>query len=483
MAIGQVSTRADKLRLGRIALIAAAVYLAAVAVFYWLAGDQLHYRASRNNIPMPTAETAAAELSRGVTVEQAFTPVIDRLESVSVQWGTYYRQNSGTVTMALYTADGEPVLSQTFDAAQITDGGVLTMAFPSPREGLLEAPLVLRLTADSPAGAAAAPMMTWAARSDGALTVNGAAVDGALCFSVSGQEFIWLGLHYWTFCAVFGAALGVFLALSYRGWRKGRTNLLVNVVLAMKRYRFLIKQLVNRDFKTKYKRSVLGVFWSFLNPLLTMVVQYVVFSKLFRFDVPHYPVYLLAGIVMFNYFSEACTLTLGSITGNRSLITKVYMPKYIYPLTRVLSSLINLAISMIPLLCVALLSGLVPTRAYLLVLYPMACLTVFCLGLGMLLATSMVFFQDTQFLWGVLSMVWMYLTPVFYPASILPDRVAALLKFNPMYHYVTFVRTCIMSGVSPEPRTYVACLVYALLMLAVGALVFKKNQDSFVLYL
>lgn len=252
---------------------------------------------------------------------------------------------------------------------------------------------------------------------------------------------------------------------------------------ALTKYHFLIKQLVNRDFKTKYKRSVLGVFWSFLNPLLTMTVQYVVFSNLFRFDIEHYPVYLLTGILMFSYFSEAITLTLSSIVTNAALIKKVYVPKYIYPLTRVLSSFINLAISLVPLILVVLVSGLRLTFACLLIIYPMICIGVFCLGLGMLLATSMVFFQDTQFLWSVLSMIWMYLTPIFYPASILPSNVAWILKVNPLYYFIDFMRTCIIDGTSPGAFMYVACFAWAVGMLIVGALVFKKNQDKFILYL
>ncbi len=251
----------------------------------------------------------------------------------------------------------------------------------------------------------------------------------------------------------------------------------------LNRYRFLIKQLVNRDFKTKYKRSVLGVFWSFLNPLLTMGVQYIVFSNLFRFDIEHYPVYLLTGILMFSYFNEACSLTLISIVSNASLITKVYVPKYIYPLTRVMSSFINFLISLIPLVIVVLISGLRPSWSLLLVIIPMLCIAAFCLGLGMLLATSMVFFQDTQFLWGVISMIWMYLTPVFYPASILPENFRWIIEVNPLYYFIDFMRTCIISGTSPEPMKYAVCILWAAGMLLIGTQVFRINQDKFILYL
>ena len=144
--------------------------------------------------------------------------------------------------------------------------------------------------------------------------------------------------------------------LALYGWRlcrmekKGRTCLGLKLVHAFSRYRFLIQQLVSRDFKTKYKRSVLGIVWSFLNPLLTMLVQYVVFSTIFKSDIPNFPVYLLTGIVLFNFFSEACSMGITSILGNASLITKVYVPKYIYPVTRVLSSGINMLFSLVPLL-------------------------------------------------------------------------------------------------------------------------------------
>ena len=254
-------------------------------------------------------------------------------------------------------------------------------------------------------------------------------------------------------------------------------------MLAMRRYRFLIKQLVDRDFKAKYKRSILGVFWSFLNPLLNMIVQYVVFSNLFMFDISYFRVYLLCGNVIFNYFSESCGMALTSIVGNADLIKKVYVPKYIYSLTRIMSSLINMLISLIPQAAVAQISGLLPNRTYLLLPFPLICLALFCLGLGMLLASAMVFFRDIQFLWGVLTTIWMYLTPIFYPITALPDNIQAIVKLNPLYFFVTFLRSCVIDGLSPEPMMYVQCAMVSLVTLAVGAFVFKKSQDNFVLYL
>ena len=469
----------------RIIVIIAAVYLLLVVSFFFLAGDQLRYRVSRGEIAPPAAESATGEIVAGMTVEQEFSAKIDRMRSIAVQWGTYYRTNHATALLELFNQrDSRLLASQQFDLSALDDGAVTELRFSPALEGMNGIPMLLRVTTDASAGNAPALLLSASAAMPGSrLTVNGKLMNGALCLSATGEDHIWTGLHYWKFSAAVGLLLAAFLLWSYYRAAAGKIPLLLKVILAVRRYDFLIRQLVNRDFKTKYKRSILGIFWSFLNPLLTMIVQYIVFSSLFRFDVPYYPVYLLCGIVLFNYFSEACSLTLTSIVGNASLITKVYVPKYIYPLTRVFSSLINLLISMIPLLLVSLFSGIVPTKAYLLAIFPLACLAVFCLGMGMLLCTMMVFFRDTQFLWNVLSMIWMYLTPIFYPASILPDDLAWVLQINPLYHFIDFLRTCIISGISPEPRAYAVCAFCAVFMFAVGAFVFKKSQDKFVLYL
>ncbi|MBR5225949.1 MAG: ABC transporter permease [Clostridia bacterium] len=262
-----------------------------------------------------------------------------------------------------------------------------------------------------------------------------------------------------------------------------RNNPLYAVLVLCLRYDFLIKQLILRDFKTKYKRSTLGVAWSFLNPLMTMCVQYIVFSKLFRSDIPNYAVYLLTGIVFMNFFNEAVSMGMTSITGNASLIKKVYMPKYIYPIARVISSLINFVIALIPLMLVMMLNGLWPRPALLLLLFDIICLVGFITGMGLLLTTAMTFFQDTQFLWGVVSMMWMYLTPVFYPESIIPEKLLTLYHMNPMYQYVTFARICIIDGVSPEPMAYLWCILSSAAVFVLGVVVFKKHQDQFVLHL
>ncbi len=475
--------------LHQLAVVLLGGYLAVVVLFYFLAGEQLHLRESRGNIDILPAESGTVELMAGCIVEQKFTTKVQRLEQVSVQWGTYYRQNIGTVLVELWDIpNNQLLLSQTFDAATVTDGGLTTLTADEPIEGLYQLPLALRITSlDSQQGSSLSPLMNNGepenVEGEWEFLLNGTPAQGTLCFAVRGTDYIWTGLHYWEFASAGFVFLVLLLAVIWYRCKKGKRSYIINAIIAVQKYRFLIRQLVGRDFKTKYKRSVLGIFWSFLNPLLTMCVQYFVFSTIFKSDIPNFAAYLIIGTVVFGFFSESCGMALTSILGNASLITKVYMPKYIYPLTRTMSSAVNLLISMLPPLIVCMVTGVHFQKSAILALYFFACLIVFSLGLGMLLATSMVFFRDTQFLWGVLSMMWMYATPIFYPETILPDNFKIVLKINPLYHFLKNARICVLDGISPEPIVYIQCLLLALAALLIGAAVFQKFQNKFVLYL
>lgn len=247
------------------------------------------------------------------------------------------------------------------------------------------------------------------------------------------------------------------------------------------KYGFLLSQLVKRDFKTRYRRSVFGVLWSLLNPMLIMVVQYIVFSTIFRFEIPHFAVYLLSGIVMFNYMSEATTQSMSSIVNNASLINKVYVPKYIYPFSRVLSSAVNFFFSFAALYIMILANGLPITLNHIAILYPIACLFIFVMGLSLFLAAIMVFFRDTQFLYGVVLTVWTYITPLFYPITILPENVLMIVKFNPMFHFIRFVRMIVLDNVMPSVNAWLYCAAFAIGALIIGVFVFKRTQNKFIL--
>lgn len=264
---------------------------------------------------------------------------------------------------------------------------------------------------------------------------------------------------------------------------KGGTNAVLRTVDALHRYGFLIEQLVSRNFNTKYRQSILGVLWSFLNPMLTMLVQYLVFSALFASDIAYFPVYLICGIITFNFFTECVTLGMDSIVLHASLITKVAMPKVILPFSRALSSLINLLISLLPLLVLMLLTGVMPSPALLLLPLMITLLFLFALGVTLLLATLNVFFRDTRFLWSVISLLWTYATPIFYPDTIWPEKLRPLFHLNPMYHYIDFLRQIVIGGTAPSPTRLVACTVFALLTLWLGLAVFRRQQHKFVFHL
>lgn len=249
------------------------------------------------------------------------------------------------------------------------------------------------------------------------------------------------------------------------------------------KYRFLLGQLVGRDFKTRYKRSVLGVLWSMLNPLLTMCVQYLIFSNLFKWDVDNYAVYLLIGTVTFNFFSEATQAALTSITGSASLITKVYVPTYVFPVAKVLSSCINFFFSTLALYLIVFIQGIPLNVYHFLIPLMYVALVMFSCGIGLILSALMVYFRDTQFLYSVLIVLWMYLTPLFYPVDIIPENMMGIYTMNPMYQYVTFFRTLVLDAVMPSVEQFGWCFGYGVGALIIGFLVFRKMKNNFILYI
>ncbi len=315
------------------------------------------------------------------------------------------------------------------------------------------------------------------------LFVNDIAADGQLVLSLVGHNVLHAAGYYWPIAIGILFSCLVIAVIAHEQRNRGKRTALVVTTDVCSRYVYLLKQLVWRDFRVKYQSSALGMLWSFLNPLLTMGVYYFVFSAVFQSDIPYFPVYLMSGIILFNYFSESTSLGLVSIVGNSALITKVYMPKYIYPLSKVLSSAINLCISLIPLILVMLVTGVPFQKSLLLLPWVVLFLILFSLGVSLILSTMNVFFRDTQFLWNVLITLWNFLTPIFYPESIIPAQFRMIYHLNPMYQIVYFMRSIILNGVSPTPITYFYCLLASGIPCIIGLYVFRKNQDKFVLHL
>ena len=252
----------------------------------------------------------------------------------------------------------------------------------------------------------------------------------------------------------------------------------------LKHNRFVLRSLVSKDFKLKYRRSVLGILWSLLNPLLMMIVMAAVFSYMFRFQIEHFPVYLILGTIMFDFVSRSTTGAMSSIIDSQSLIKKIRIEKIIFPLEKVLFELVNLGLAFIAALAVMLFFQVFPSAHALWGLpFLIVTVTLFSTGLSLLIAALSVFFRDVMHLWGVLITAWNYLTPLFYPFEMLPDWMQTVMQFNPMYHYVTFFRDIMMWNTNPGGMECLICLGMALITFAVGFVVFRKSENKFILYI
>jgi len=250
-------------------------------------------------------------------------------------------------------------------------------------------------------------------------------------------------------------------------------------------YRELIKNLVLRDLKVRYKRSVLGFLWVMLNPLLIMMVLYTVFSQVFR-GLPNYAAYIISGLILWNMFSQSTSTATNAFLANSSLLKKVSVPKIIFPISNVLSGLINFCFSVIPLLLIFIFTGtsLSPRVVFL----PLCIgeLLLFSIGIALIVSTTVVFFHDVIYIYEVILLAWMYFSPIFYPVAILPDFVARVMKFNPVYYYLNMFRGLLYESATPV-NTLIASLGYgflfALVSVCLGAWIYTANRDRLLFYL
>lgn len=457
-------------------------YFVISALFLFIGGEQLvkvsiskNHSESRGVLP---------EFSEGQYLEQSFNADMDLIEEIQLIFATYARENQGMVYLKLFDTESGSLLADTqVDVSELNDNQPFSWFMPSPVEVERNQSLQLYIETNCVPGESIALYYSDLIENGKMLICNGEAIKGQLSLSVSGKNYSLFGMYYWGWMTLAGVLIFGYLIWSDYQETKGKLTWAKQISTTYKKYNFLIQQLVSRDFKTKYKRSVLGYLWSFLNPLLTMFVQYLVFSTIFKSGIENYPVYLLTGVILFNFFSEAVGQGLCSIIYNASLITKVYVPKFIYPVTKVASVSINLFISIVPLLFVALMTGVRISTSWLLLPFVLTCLLIFCVGMVLMLSAATVFFRDTQYLWGIASMVWMYATPLFYPETIIPPHLRFIQTLNPMYHMIKFARIIIIEGISPAPALYGTCLLSACITCMLGAFIFGKTQNKFVLYI
>ena len=252
--------------------------------------------------------------------------------------------------------------------------------------------------------------------------------------------------------------------------------------------RFILKQLVTKDFKRKYRRSVLGIAWSVLNPLMMMIVMSVVFSFVFRADIENYPLYLILGNITFSFMSESTSQALMSFIDAAPLLKKVRVSRFVFPVQKVLFALVNFTFSLVAVALVMLWFRVVPTWHIIWLPVCLFLLVLFCSGIGLIVGSLAVFFRDVVHLWSVILTAWTYLTPIFWVPTQLaangaPAWVMSIVELNPMYGFVTFMRDIFLWNQNPSMQTLSLCVIWAVIMLGVGILVFRKTQHKFILYI
>lgn len=250
----------------------------------------------------------------------------------------------------------------------------------------------------------------------------------------------------------------------------------------IKKQRFLFEELIKRDFKKKYKGTILGVFWSILAPLLTLLVMALVFTKFFGRNTEHYIIYLFSGNIIFSYFSDATKGGMASLMANASIFSKVDVPKYMFLLSRNIQAFINFMLTFLVYLLFIALEGIPFNWHFLLLIYPIACITVFNIGVGMILSALYMFFRDIEYLYNIFTLLLMYLSAIFYNVDVYSQQVQYLFHLNPVFVYIKYFREIVINNNIPSLGIHVICGLYAVVMIVIGSIIYKTNNHKFLYY-
>lgn len=245
---------------------------------------------------------------------------------------------------------------------------------------------------------------------------------------------------------------------------------------------FLFSELVKRDFKKKYKRTILGMGWSMLMPICTLGVMYVVFSNLFGRNIEHFTTYLFCGNVVYGFFAESSKLGMQSLYSSASIFTKVNVPKYLFLLARNVQTLVNLGLTFLVFLGFCALDGIPFTWRLVFLAYPIATLLVFNIGVGLILSALYIFFRDMDYLWSVFLQLLMYGSAIFYPIDGLPQGMQTWFAWNPVYRHIAYFREITMAGVLPSLSTHLVLAAWSLGAFLIGAIVYKTTNRRFLYY-
>lgn len=251
----------------------------------------------------------------------------------------------------------------------------------------------------------------------------------------------------------------------------------------IQKHRFLLEELVKRDFDRKYKGTAFGALWSILNPLLSLLIMRVVFGHFFGSAIPHYTIYLFCGTVVFSFFSESTSEGMLALVGNAHIFTKVNVPKYLFLLSKNAQTLINFALTLLVFFLFCALDRIVFSWKFLALVYPIVMLLVFNLGMGFLLSALHVFFRDIQYLWAVLTQLLLYVSAVFYSIETFPAFVRNLFLLNPIYLFIRYFRKVVIESAIPSPVFHALMAFDALAVLLLGIWIYRKYDTEFLYYI
>ena len=255
------------------------------------------------------------------------------------------------------------------------------------------------------------------------------------------------------------------------------------IIDTIKQHWFLFEELVKRDFTKKYKRTVLGMLWSILGPLMTLGVMALVFTNFFGRNIEHYVIYLFCGNLLFGYFKESTSTGMTALYDNSSIFSKVNVPKYMFLLSKNVSTLINFAINLVILFVFCIFDGVIFSWKFILLLYPIGCLVVFNLGMGLILSALYLMFRDMKYLYDIFTMLLMYLSAIFYTVDSFAPEMQTLFFLNPVYVYITYFRQIILERQIPSVWLHLFAAGYALIVLLIGSVIYKKKNYKFLYYI
>ena len=260
-------------------------------------------------------------------------------------------------------------------------------------------------------------------------------------------------------------------------------TILNNINARWQQHNFLFEELVKRDFKKRYKRAALGILWSLLGPLMQLAVIVLVFTHFFGRDIPHFVVYVFSGKMLFTYFKDATGQGMQSLMANSGIFTKLKVPKYLFLFSKNVSSLVNFALILIIYFLFVVIDGIPFHPRFFLLIYPVITLTIFNIGVGLILSALYVFFKDIQYLYDIFTMLLMWLSAIFYDISTFSLTVQRLFLLNPVFAHIHYFRLIILHGVTPAWHIHLICALYALGALAIGGYFYKKFNYRFIYYM